>query len=204
LSQETKRVGLHRLSLIIVVLSIMLLIAFILPWIDREDEEGQRVGGITIATDNVRPTEEFLNSSLFIIPAVAISLMVQYGRTINTEIRPRRRSGTAIGVIAAIIVLAGWTRLYVINVAGEEAREEERTITTPEDFDDPELLGEILENSEGDTTPYTREDVLTDIITVNVYAMFLLLVLLLVLPFLDRRPEREPPQYLSPGKPFEG
>lgn len=178
--------SLHHLSLIIVGVAMVVFVLFFFAWLSEANDAGetQSVAGITIATGNVQPTRNFPSGLLFLVPFISGSMVYQYGKRLYEGVRPRRRLESALMILTTLMVVLIWVRLYAINVADNPPE--------PSPFD----LGEQV--------TYTRAEVLREIVTRAFWVQTFCLVLLVALPFFDRRPEAPPPKYLEPTPPLNG
>jgi hypothetical protein len=167
-----------------VVVALTTIILFLFAWIEEENDEGelQSVAGITIAMQNVAPTEDFPSPLLLTVPLVAGSMIYQYGKRVRHDARPRRRLESATMILTGIFVMVLWLRVYTNNVV----------TNTPE----ADVFSGIQPIS------YTREEVLQELITPYYWLTLVGLFLLMVLPWFDWRRLDDPPAYLNPTRPL--
>lgn len=165
-------------------MAVVVFLLYFFAWIEEETDSGEKrfVGGIAITTQNVEPTRNFPTPLLFVIPYVTGSIIYQYGIRLRQSVRPRRRLESAMMVSTALIILSFWLRLYVVNAA-ERGQDQDPFTPTP-------------------LVTYTREEILQDVITPYFWVMVVGLVLLILVPFLDRRPVAPPPDYLKTAPPL--
>ena len=186
----------NTLGLIISAVAVAVLVLFFVPWVKGVDG-GQNLSGLDIASRTVSITEDFPGGVVFILPLVVTSVLFQYYRRLKQPVRPRRRRSTAAALIVGLIATGLWVRIYTINAT--EFLNEQQTIEATQP--------EIFAANEGDTSsedtdteaqtptidPATTGTVLREQFELELWLHLFLAGALLILPFLDDRPEVEAP-----------
>lgn len=177
----------HALSLVIAAVALTVIVLFLLPWLTADDS----LSGLDIASRNIAITEQFPEGTIFIIPLVIGSLLLQYYRRVRDTVRPRRRFTTALMLLIGLVATVLWIRNYTLNATDyiNELAQSPATNTLPID---PAF--EVEQAERVATEPVSTGDILRDHFTVETWLHLALAAALLILPFLDTRPEAEPPQ----------
>jgi hypothetical protein len=194
LQQEPTKI--NTLGLIISAVALSILVLFFVPWVQGA-EGGENLSGLDVASRTVAITDDFPGGVVFILPLVVGSILFQYYRRLKQSVRPRRRLSTLAMLIIGLIATGLWIRSYTINAT--ELLNEQETIETvaPEIFTENQG-NEPTEDTDTQTTtlrePVTTGDVLQEQFELELWLHLALSASLLILPFLDDRPEAESPQ----------
>lgn len=138
-------------------------------WLEAPGEDGLvSFSGYEIAAQNVNFTEDFPSGAMFILPVVAAAIAFQYYRRVGTPERPGSRLNNASMLLLGIVVVLWWMRTYTVNVT--DALNESPLVTS------------------GEYERFTNGDILRDFFTSELWLCLGLSVLLLILPFFDKRP----------------
>lgn len=176
------------LSIMIVAVAAATVILFVVPWLTVESD----LSGIDIASlapDRWPHMDGVSSGMLVILPLVTLSILYQYARRWRDEYRPRRRSTTVAMQLIGILVTAYWIRTYTVNT------------TDYLNLRDPEILQpgspylpEVEFTDDGTRREYSTGDILQEQFTVFMWLHLMLGISLLILPWLDQRPEDDPPE----------
>lgn len=190
--------AINTLGLIISAVAVAVLVLFFVPWVKGVDG-GQHLSGLDVASRTIAITDNFPGGVVFILPLVTGSVLFQYYRRLKQPVRPRRRLSTLAMLVVGLIATGLWIRVYAVN-ATEQLNEQAAAETLlPEvftenqvgdDADTDDTDAEIISTRE----PVTTGDILRDQFELEIWLHLFLAASLLVLPFLDDRPEAEPPQ----------
>lgn len=166
------------LSLTNAAIAITILFLFLLPWVDNFPTDGgeRAFSGWMIAQNEILLRESLIPSGiLFIIPLVTVGLLYQNLRRVSSKYRPRQRITFAGSMIIGLIAFVVWAIAFA-----DEASTclHEQIYCTP--------VNQIQ-------STFTRQDIITEFYTLNMQIYAALSLLLLVLPFWDRRPEAPKP-----------
>lgn len=189
---------LNILGLIISAVALAVLVLFFVPWIKGVDG-GDSLSGLDVASRTIAITEDFPGGIVFILPLVVGSVLFQYYRRIKQSVRPRRRLSTFFMLIIGLITTVLWVRHYTIN-ATEWLNEQSTVNAIPSESDIfPENRGDTPLDDDSVETASSREavttgDVLREQFEIELWLHLALSASLLILPFLDDRPEAEAPQ----------
>ncbi|MCB9437741.1 MAG: hypothetical protein H6673_12265 [Anaerolineales bacterium] len=178
----------HALSLIISAVALTVVVLFLFPWLQATED----LSGIDIASRNIAITEQFPEGVVFIIPLVAGSILVQYYRRVRNTVRPRRRLTTALMLSIGLVATILWVRNYTLNAVDIYNTLLQNPITDELPID-PAFEVEQVERPAPELL--SMGDVLRDDFTVELWLHLALAASLLFLPFLDSRPEADPPQF---------
>ncbi|MBI5929133.1 MAG: hypothetical protein HY862_07490 [Chloroflexi bacterium] len=162
---------LHFLSLAIAAIGLAVVGLFIFgTWLETpsDDNTMDRFTGYALASKNVNFTENFPSGAMFILPVVVGAMSFQHYRRIATPERPGSRVNNALMLTLGLIVVLLWMRTYTLNVT--DALNESPLVTS------------------GEQSAYTHTDIIRDFFTVELWLCLALSVILLILPFLDKRP----------------
>lgn len=186
-SKQSPR-SIHALSLLISAVALTTAVLFLFPWLKTSGN----LSGFDIASRNITVTEGFPEGVVFIVPLVVASLLVQYYRRVRDTVRPRRRLTTALSLAIGVVATVLWIRNYTLN-ATDFYNEQARNLLIPADVPiDPAFEVAVAERA----TPelLSTGDVLRQDFTVEFWLHLALATSLLILPFLDTRPEAAPPK----------
>jgi hypothetical protein len=161
------------LSLAIAAIAITVISLFFMPWVEDPASEGERVlTGVDVAVQSTFLTDELIPSGiLWIIPLVAFGLLYQNLRRISSLYRPRQRLTFAGSMIIGIAAFAIWAIVFAGEAAACLREGVECAPLTPEQ------------------STFTRQDIIEEFYTTNMQIYIALTLMLVVLPFWDRRPE---------------
>ncbi|MCQ3932113.1 MAG: hypothetical protein DPW16_16805 [Chloroflexi bacterium] len=162
---------LHFLSLAIAAIGLAVVGLFVLGvWLETpgENNETDSFTGFDLAARNVNFTEDFPSGIMFILPIVVGAMTFQFYRRIATPERPGSRVNNALMLLLGIVVVLLWMRTYTLNVT--------------------DALNESLFVTSGEHAPYTNGDIIRDFFTSEIWLCLALSVILLILPFFDKRP----------------
>ncbi len=162
---------LHFLSLAIAAIGLAVVGLFVFGvWLETpgENNETDSFTGFDIAARNVNFTEDFPSGIMFILPIVAGAMTFQFYRRIATPERPGSRVNNSLMLILGIVVVLLWMRTYTLNVT--DALNESPFVTS------------------GEHAPYTNGDIIRDFFTSEIWLCLALSVILLILPYFDKRP----------------
>jgi hypothetical protein len=186
----------NTLGLIISAVALATLVLFVVPWVQGVDG-GQNLSGLDVASRTVTVTDNFPGGIVFILPLVVASVLFQYYRRLKQPVRPRRRLSTLAMLIIGLIATGLWVRTYTINATELLNGQEPTETVLPEIFTENQS-NDTPEETEAETTaniePVTTGDILQDQFQLELWLHLALSASLLILPFLDDRPEAEPPQ----------
>ncbi len=178
------------LSLMIAAVALTVLVLFLFPWLQGDEA----LSGLDVGSRNLVLTEDFPAGIVFILPLVTGSVLIQYYRRVRDTMRPRRRSVTAAMLIIGLVCTILWVRIYTLNATESLNTDLVTQSESPDDLSvDPDATSSAPPVAVTQQEPYTTGEVLQDRFTFELWLHLALGMALVVLPFLDPRPEVDPP-----------
>ncbi len=177
------------LSIMIVAVASTTVLLFFMPWLTVE----AAMSGIdiaSIAAERWPHMGTFPNGVVFILPLVVLSVAYQYFRRWRDDKRPRRRATTTAMLVIGIVATIIWLRANTINTT-DYLNLRDPSILQPTNPN----LPDIAFNADGTRRQYTTGDILREQFTIELWLHLMLAISLLILPWLDPRPEDDPPAY---------
>lgn len=191
---QTEKPRLDPLSLIICAVVIMLLLVFaFIPWLNVEQNmSGFDIAASTTITFPQMEEAVFPNGVVFILPLVLGSILVQYFRRMWDQYRPRRRLTTVSMLLVGIVTTALWVRSYTVQTT------DYLNLNDPalyfEQVNQNNALPVIEVDEDGKLRKYSRSEVLNEQFRFEMWLYLALSTSLLILPWLDQRPESPAPE----------
>lgn len=165
------------LSLTNAAVAITVIFLFFMPWVNDPASDGERVlTGVDVAVQSTFLTDELIPSGiLWIIPLVAFGLFYQNLRRVSSPYRPGQRLTFAGSMIIGVVAFFIWAVVFADEASACLREGVECAPLTPEQ------------------STFTRQDIIEEFYTTNMQIYIALALILVVLPFWDRRPEAAKP-----------
>ena len=191
--RRSEKPRLDPLSMMICSVGVMLLFVFLFfPWLNVE----QNLSGFDIASSSAITLPQMEDSAIpngivFILPLVIGSILYQYFRRMWDVHRPHRRATTVGMLFIGIIAMILWVRAYTIQTTDYLNLRDPELYFEQIDRDNP-AVPTIEIDEDGSLRKYSTGDILSEQFTFEMWLYLALSTSLLILPWLDQRPEAEP------------